>query len=710
VKRTLVVAAAVAALALAALRSFSLEDDPIGALVHPDPAAAALFERYQSRSPFKGRVFLATDALSPAERDGLEGALRAAGYVEEPAFAPPAPAALLALAPLLPAADLERLLSEPALAARADEALALAALPAGEAALALVQADPAGLGPALLARLGAGGGGGAGRVRVFRSPSPLAYEAVEAVHDRLLALGDRVGFVGADFFAVENWRAARRDMAVCSILSLVLNLALFWAFARRWALVALLAAGSVVSYLAGLLAVRAFYPQVYGLVLAYTSTFVGFNNESLVHLSGLPRGRRGAALLGVWSAIGTTFIGFVVLLLGRTVMVRQMALASLGGLVGFLLFLWPYRATLRALRFRAISWPKVTVRARAVTAVCAASVLAVAAVGIPQVRTRVEAFRYASPALEAQAERFSRRLEALSVENVVALPVEGSPRAALARLGAEGLADPARHPLAAWRPPADQEASIAVLRDRLGPAAARMRALLAERGLAVEPSAPAPPAAPLGEWELLDAVGRLAPVRWADAEGGRRFLFVGLRPGATAAQAGALVSLSPRHHYDDLLTAFSRELGVLFLVGLGAMALYLALLQRRPARVLYVFAPLFVFAAGFAAWARLAGATVTIVHVMGFSLVIALAMDYTAVAVSSDHADEEASKVLLTGLSTLATFGVLVLAEHPVLRSLGAVVAAGCGLALAIALFVRLAPGRAGRAAPDERARRGEAA
>jgi predicted exporter len=123
------------------------------------------------------------------------------------------------------------------------------------------------------------------------------------------------------------------------------------------------------------------------------------------------------------------------------------------------------------------------------------------------------------------------------------------------------------------------------------------------------------------------------------------------------------------------------------------MAVYLGYLQRSAARVLYVFAPLFLSALAYCAWARLTGATVTIVHVMGASIVIGLAMDYTAVSVSADHGDVELSKVLLTGLCTLASFGVLLFARHPVLRDLGAVVSIGCGIALAFALFVRLGHG-----------------
>jgi hypothetical protein len=470
-----------------------------------------------------------------------------------------------------------------------------------------------------------------------------------------------------------------------------LSLAVFFLFNGRWALVGLLLLGTAVSYLTGLLAIRAFYAQVFAVVLAYTSTFVGFNNESLVHLSGLEGRDARRSLLGVWSAIGTTVIGFLVLLLGRSVMVRQMALASLGGTVGFLLFLAPYRRVLRSIRFRAVDWPKLTVSPAVVAATCGACLIGVAVLGVPRVDTRIEDFRFQTPALDAQVAHFSRALDALALENVVAVPVAGAPGAALADLAARGLVDASRHPLALWRSPEAQEESLRALRDGWPRATARLVDLLAGAGIRIAPP-PRPPDGlrPIGEWELLDRLGALSPIRWADRAGDRRFLFVGLAPGVAPPPGSALLAMSPRHHYDALLTGLSRELGWLFLAGFAGMALYLGFLQRSVSRVLYVFAPLFPCALAFAAYARATGAPLSIVHVMGFSLVIALALDYTAVAVSTDHRPLELSKVLLTGLCTLATFGVLVLARHPVMRELGITVAIGCGVSLAFALFVRL--------------------
>ena len=71
-------------------------------------------------------------------------------------------------------------------------------------------------------------------------------------------------------------------------------------------------------------------------------------------------------------------------------------------------------------------------------------------------------------------------------------------------------------------------------------------------------------------------------------------------------------------------------------------------------------------------------------------LTIALAMDYTSVAVSTRHDPEDLAKILLTGLSSLITFGVLIFAQHPVLRSLGFTVGSGCAIGLIFALFFPL--------------------
>jgi predicted exporter len=187
-------------------------------------------------------------------------------------------------------------------------------------------------------------------------------------------------------------------------------------------------------------------------------------------------------------------------------------------------------------------------------------------------------------------------------------------------------------------------------------------------------------------------------VRWIDTVGGSRFVMAALASGAPAELPPGVIPVSPRRYYDGLLTSASRELAWLFLAGLAVMGIYLAVLQRSVARVLYVLAPLSLSAFAFAAYVRYSGTSVDIIHVLAFSLIIALATDYTSILVSTGHGRPEQAKVLLTGASTLATFAVLWSARHPVLRELGAIVTLGCAVSLAFALFVRLPAGDEGPA------------
>ena len=676
------------------LRGTTLEHDPIRALSDPDPVRAALFEAYQRASVFRDRVYVEDGALGELDRMRLQEALRTAGYEQIPLFERPSREQVLRLAPLLPPADLRALLDDATIDARAQEAIAFAMLPGGDSYLREIEADPLGLGPALAARLlGSAGAREGSAIRAYRGPRPIDFPRVEPVYDMLKSLSPPVHFIGGDFFAVENYRAILRDILVCSIVSLAITLAIFSLFTRRWTLLGLLLLGSIVSYLVGLLGLRIFYTEVYAVVLAYTSTFVTFNNEALVHLSGIEASRRRGQLIGIWSAIGTTLFGFIVLLFGRSVMVRQIAIASIGGMLGFLLFLVPYRSTLATIRIRPIAVPGLTLRPWLVGALCAASLGGVLAVGIPRVGTRIDAFGVRTPALDQQVEHFSRRLASLSLEDVVGvrIPTGGDPGDVLGPLATREVLDLSRHPLVLWRPLDEQQRAISTLRDGHPRAVARLTELLARGGIQVRVAQDLPATIQaIGAWDFLDVVGTIGPVRWTETLGGDRFVMAGLSLRAPLVLPDGVIPVSPRRYYDGILTSASRELAWLFLAGLVVMGIYLAVLQRSVARVLYVLAPLSLSALAFAVYVRCTGGTVDIIHVLSFSLIIALATDYSSVLVSTGHAPPEQAKILLTGASTLATFAVLWSARHPLLRELGATVTLGCAVSLAFALFIRL--------------------
>jgi len=105
-------------------RGVVLEDDPIRSLTHPDGVRAALFDHYQEKSAFRGKIFVEFGDLLEPERTAVAAALRGAGYEEVPFFEPPSSEQLLALATLLPADNVRRLTSGDALRARAREVLA----------------------------------------------------------------------------------------------------------------------------------------------------------------------------------------------------------------------------------------------------------------------------------------------------------------------------------------------------------------------------------------------------------------------------------------------------------------------------------------------------------------------------------------------------------------------------------------------------------
>ncbi|MDR0965968.1 MAG: hypothetical protein LBM75_05640 [Myxococcales bacterium] len=701
-KRWGLVALFIGLLALIVQNRFVLDDDPIRSLRAQGGPAAELFDRYHEKSVFDGKVFLEVSALTEAEIAAIQAQMDAIGYTPTKLFQPPTPSQMTAFLPLLSLKELDAALSDEAIDARVSQALSLAVMPGGGAFLGQMEQDPFGLGMVFLKQmLGALGFSPAtastARILAYESPSATNYEAVGELYAALTALGDRVHFIGADFYAYESYRDAQRDIVLCTVLSTIVNLLLFLFFTRRLGPMFLLLVGSAVSYLSGVLLVGLFYERVFAVVLAFASTFVGFNNEYLVHLSALPQGSGKKSLLGVWSAVGTTLLGFVVLLLGQSVIVRQMALASLGGMAGFLVVLFIFRKQLGEIRYRTFTWPKAVIGKKALVGVAALALLAIALLPKPRIATDVKDFRTESPLLEAQERYFMGKLGESNLGQVMAIPIDGERLTEqVEALESAGRIDLRAHPLRAWRGIDEQTASIARLTSRASEALARLSAKLDEAGLALEFDAVrVTDLHPLTAFDFLEALNHLAPAKWVDEVRGQKFLFASAGKASLADSDSdrtiALTPMTPKAHFDEMLTGLSRELAILFAFGLFAMCVYLVVLHRRPLRVLYVFVPLLLIGAVFLALGWIGGdSQLTIIHFVGLALVIALATDYASVAMSVEHHEVELSKILITSLSTLGTFGVLLLARNPVIGVLGYTVTLACLVAAPFALFVML--------------------
>ncbi|MEW5773278.1 MAG: hypothetical protein AB1916_07095 [Thermodesulfobacteriota bacterium] len=143
---------------------------------------------------------------------------------------------------------------------------------------------------------------------------------------------------------------------------------------------------------------------------------------------------------------------------------------------------------------------------------------------------------------------------------------------------------------------------------------------------------------------------------------------------------------------------FGRELGAalrrdcLVFVGLSlalVCGLVLALF-RRPVRAAAALAPAATGLLAAAAGARLAQGGLGIFNVAALPLVLGLAADYGIFMVCRTRGLEASAgrPVLVCGLTTLAGFGSLAVAQHPALRSLGLSILLGIGAALPTALLV----------------------
>lgn len=692
-KRTALVSLAFAVvcalLAVTLGRDLTIQEDPVATLRDEDPIRHALFEFFQEKSPFQGRVFVDASELDQPARQAVITALGTAGYVQGGG---PAPSTIspLALVPLLPAALVAKRLSDGEIAARVADARAAASLPGGVALLREMERDPFLFGPFLAANLLAPLSPKTRPARIVTfvlppdAPRP-SYAKIGAAYAALEGLRPAIHFVGGDFFAYENYLTVKSDVEFCLLVSIPLNLILFAVFVRRLVFLVLLFVGSAVSYVFGLAAVRLAGTEVYALVLAFTSTFIGFNNEYLVHLSGLDLRRIRRAMIGLGSAIGTTLIGFLVLLPSGSPIIQQMALVSLGGMAGFLAFLLANQKTLATVKVRTLRWPKLRFGKLSLVGIWVTAIAATLLFGVPEIKTSVDAFKVPTPRLDADVAHFQALMPAIDLTDVRAVELGATDPYAkwLEVRGPDSF-----HPLSIFKPAPEQAPALAVLERDYAPQMQKLAAAFSDAGFRFT-FAPEAPAAALAAPDFLRTLEALSPpgaLPWQAVVAGRPFLFIA-RPSAD--KAPDAVPVSPRRHYDELLTGLGRELGLLFLVGLAVMAVYLIPLQRNFWSVLYIFSPLAVFAALICALGAAFDRSLTVVHFMGFALVIALAVDYTAIAVSSDWHEEEMSKVLLTGLGTVASFGVLCAARHPLLRDLGFVVTAGAGSALIYALLFR---------------------
>jgi predicted exporter len=149
---------------------------------------------------------------------------------------------------------------------------------------------------------------------------------------------------------------------------------------------------------------------------------------------------------------------------------------------------------------------------------------------------------------------------------------------------------------------------------------------------------------------------------------------------------------------DRLYSGYLRQAGELALGGFAAIVLLLVVALRSPARVLRVVAPLALAVITVAALLVARGDRLTILHVVGMLLIVAVGSNYALFfdrnRASPGHGSRHLTlaSLVIANLATVTAFGVLASSRVPVLADLGATVAPGALLALLYSALIIPAP------------------
>jgi predicted exporter len=159
--------------------------------------------------------------------------------------------------------------------------------------------------------------------------------------------------------------------------------------------------------------------------------------------------------------------------------------------------------------------------------------------------------------------------------------------------------------------------------------------------------------------------------------------------GAIAGAIGAIpdaVLLDLKRQFDDLYSGYLREALINSLAGAGAIVVLLFAALRSPRRVLDVLMPLAAAAIVTCALVALGGTGLSIFHLIGLVLVVAVGSNYSLFFDRPALADGDRGRTVVSlgfaAATTVVGFGVLALSKVPVLSAIGSTVAIGAALAL----------------------------
>ncbi|CBJ44233.1 MMPL family transporter [Ralstonia solanacearum] len=566
----------------------------------------------------------------------------------------------------------------------------------------------------------------------------------------------RLLMTGPGVFAVEARDTIRHDVERLSTLSLVLIVALLFVVYRSPRMLALGLLPVLTGVAAGVASVSLAFGAVHGLTLGFGTTLIGEAVDYSIYLfvqSAQPRARREDAMrdwiADYWPTIRlgvlTSVCGFASMLFSGFPGLVQLGLYSIAGLTTAALvtrFVLPHlhggrvairdvsrlgRALARAARAAPrLRWPL------AVLLIAACATLALhrdrlwnrelaalspvpaqsqaldaslrADIGAPDVRYLVVISGTSEQAALEGAEKVSAQLQPLVDAGVLGgydsparfLPSDAAQRARLASL-------PSAAVLAARLRTAVVDQPIQVKPELFAPfladvEAARRQPLLTRadlRGTSMALAVDALLTERAGRWSAMLPLRAPADAQTRAAD----------KPSLDAAQVRGAVEragvpdalfIDMKAEADRLYVNYVREDIRLSLAGVAAIALLLLLALRSVQRTVLALAPLaaavLVVGAGFA----LAGVPLTILHLVGMLLIVAVGSNYALFFSRRTDASADAQPVtpqtlvslLIANLATVAGFGLLALSHVPMLETFGLTVGPGAILALLFAAIL----------------------
>ncbi|WP_322073564.1 MMPL family transporter [Burkholderia cepacia] len=589
--------------------------------------------------------------------------------------------------------------------------------------------------------------------RAFAAAKQTAKQASKQAMPNAAAA--TLAMTGPGVFSVDTRDTIRHDVERLSTASVVLIVALLLTLYRSPRTLALGLLPVLTGVAAGIAAVSVAFGTVHGLTLGFGTTLIGEAVDYSIYLfvQSAQAGTRGAArpadatrawVAAYWPTIRlgvlTSVCGFASMLFSGFPGLVQLGLYSIVGLTAAALVT---RFVLPHLRGEHVAIRDVSrigaVLARAADAAprlrWPLAVLVIAA-GATLVLHRDGLWSRELAALSpvpAQAQALDARLRAdvgapdVRYLVVIAAPTEQAALERAERVAAQLQPLVDRGALAGFETPARFLPSDAAQRARLASLpdadvlAARMRDAVANQPIAVRPDLFAPfiadveaaRHAPLltradlrgtsmalavdallterdGRWSAMlplrapDAAHTAQPASSLDATPIR----------AAVARAGVPDALfvDMKAEADRLYVSYVHEDIRLSLAGFAAIAVLLLIALRSPRRVVRALAPLvaavLVVTAGFA----LAGVPLTILHLVGMLLIVAVGSNYALFFCKRDDAQPVTPhtlvSLLIANLATVAGFGLLALSRVPLLETFGLTVGPGAMLALAFAAIL----------------------